>query len=222
LYGQEAPVEPDDSPLGLPKLLEITENLRKTLKDRERSVATAKMARGMARSLGLSVADTELLYKSALAHDAGYQLLDPDKLTRIIAAALFVVKAKSTPAWVCQVARTLVANFSQRFNVLPVELSANAIPYHGQGRLLVQLFTIRPGARQGHPGLGYSDDLRAGTSPPTNRSRVPQKGFFSTGLGICDGAAGRLGRHRLLDITRRPDNTHSKKGHVHLMFIACH
>jgi putative nucleotidyltransferase with HDIG domain len=83
-YGQETPQEIDDSPLGIPKLLEITESLKKILKDRERSVATAKVARGMAHSLRLSAADTELLYKAALAHDAGYLLLDPDKLTRIL------------------------------------------------------------------------------------------------------------------------------------------
>jgi HD-GYP domain-containing protein (c-di-GMP phosphodiesterase class II) len=83
-YMQESPQDTDDSPLGLPKLLEITENLKKVLKDRERSLATAKAARGMARFLGLTSADTDLLYKATLAHDAGYLLLDPDKLTRIL------------------------------------------------------------------------------------------------------------------------------------------
>ncbi len=84
MLGQGATQEADDSPLGLPKLMEITENLRKILKDRERSTVTARVARGMARGLGLSTADAELLYKSALAHDAGYLLLDPDRLVRIL------------------------------------------------------------------------------------------------------------------------------------------
>jgi HD-GYP domain-containing protein (c-di-GMP phosphodiesterase class II) len=74
----------DDSPLGLPRLQEITEKLTKILKDRERSVVTARLARSMARVLGLSAADQELLYKAALAHDAGYLLLDEDRLKRIL------------------------------------------------------------------------------------------------------------------------------------------
>jgi putative nucleotidyltransferase with HDIG domain len=81
---EQAPPEADDSPLGLGKLMEITENLRKILKDRERSSSTARVARGMARVLGLSSADQELLYKAALAHDAGYLLMDEDQLKRIL------------------------------------------------------------------------------------------------------------------------------------------
>lgn len=76
--------EDDESPLGFQKLLEIPEALKKLLKERERSVDTAKVARGMARYLGFSTADTELLYKAALAHDAGYLMLDRDKLKRIL------------------------------------------------------------------------------------------------------------------------------------------
>jgi putative nucleotidyltransferase with HDIG domain len=76
--------EDDESPLGFRKLLEIPEALKKLLKERERSVDTAKVARGMARYLGFSTADTELLYKASLAHDAGYLMLDRDKLKRIL------------------------------------------------------------------------------------------------------------------------------------------
>jgi HD-GYP domain-containing protein (c-di-GMP phosphodiesterase class II) len=76
--------EVDGSPLGTPKLLEVGEKLKKLLKDRERSAATAKVARGIARSLNLSPADSDLLYKAALAHDAGYLLLDQDRLRRIL------------------------------------------------------------------------------------------------------------------------------------------
>ena len=40
--------------------------------------AHLRVARGIAHSLGLSTADTELLYKAGLAHDAGYLLLDAE------------------------------------------------------------------------------------------------------------------------------------------------
>jgi putative nucleotidyltransferase with HDIG domain len=80
----EAVPEQGEAPLSLRKLLEISENLKKLLKERERSVETAKVARGIARQLGFSAADAEMLYKSALAHDAGYLQLDPDRLRRII------------------------------------------------------------------------------------------------------------------------------------------
>jgi len=76
--------EADVSPLGIPKLLQIGEKLKKLLKDRERSATTAKIARGIAQILNLSPADSDLLYKSALAHDAGYLLLDQDRLRRIL------------------------------------------------------------------------------------------------------------------------------------------
>ena len=81
---EQGPQEADDSPLGLPKLMEITEKLRRVLKDRERSSTTARVARGMARVLGLSSADQDLLYKATLAHDAGYLLVDEDQLKRIL------------------------------------------------------------------------------------------------------------------------------------------
>ncbi len=74
-----------DSPLGFRKLVEITENLKKILKDRERSSSTARLSRGMSRVLGLSSADQELIYKASLAHDAGYMLLDKNRLMRILA-----------------------------------------------------------------------------------------------------------------------------------------
>ncbi len=80
------PAQPDegDSPLSVAMLLEITEELKQVLKDRERSTATAKIAQGLARQLNLSAADADLLYKSALAHDVGYLALDRDELTRIL------------------------------------------------------------------------------------------------------------------------------------------
>jgi putative nucleotidyltransferase with HDIG domain len=81
---EQGPQEADDSPLGLPKLMDITEKLRRVLKDRERSSTTARVARGMARVLGLSSADQDLLYKATLAHDAGYLLVDEDQLKRIL------------------------------------------------------------------------------------------------------------------------------------------
>jgi HD-GYP domain-containing protein (c-di-GMP phosphodiesterase class II) len=81
---EEAPGEADGSPLGIPKLLEIVEKLKKLLKERERSPDTARIARGIARTLNLSVADSELLYKAALVHDAGYLMLDSDRLRRIL------------------------------------------------------------------------------------------------------------------------------------------
>jgi putative nucleotidyltransferase with HDIG domain len=84
IHLEEGAKEDDESPLSFKKLLEIPEGLKKLLKERERSVDTAKVARGMARYLGFSTADTELLHKAALAHDAGYLILDRDKLKRIL------------------------------------------------------------------------------------------------------------------------------------------
>jgi putative nucleotidyltransferase with HDIG domain len=124
-YAQESPQEADDSPLGLPKLLEITENLKKILKDRERSAATAKVARGMAHSLGLTTADTEMLYKAALAHDAGYLLLDPDKLTRILGKP---VLSEEDFAFVRSHARKGVEYF--KGTKLPQELKDAILSHH--------------------------------------------------------------------------------------------
>jgi len=81
-----APVVQDegDTPLNTSNLLRITDDLRKLLKERDKSTSTAKIARGMGRKLGFSTADSDLLYKAALAHDAGYLLLDRDALQRIL------------------------------------------------------------------------------------------------------------------------------------------
>lgn len=77
--------EGEEGPLGMSKLLEIPDRLTKVLKDREKSLVTAKVARGVAGILGLSAADADMLYRAAIAHDAGYLVLDRDKLQRILA-----------------------------------------------------------------------------------------------------------------------------------------
>jgi HD-GYP domain-containing protein (c-di-GMP phosphodiesterase class II) len=76
--------EGGEDPLGLPKLLEIPERLSRVLKDREKSLVTAKIARALAGILGLSQADADMVYRAAVAHDAGYLVLDRDKLQRIL------------------------------------------------------------------------------------------------------------------------------------------
>jgi HD-GYP domain-containing protein (c-di-GMP phosphodiesterase class II) len=54
------------------------------LNKKDRSLVTAKLALGIARLKDLSKDDCDLIYKGALAHDAGYLMLDPSELKRII------------------------------------------------------------------------------------------------------------------------------------------
>ncbi len=72
-------------PLSLDALLKIPERLKAIFKDGERSLMTARVARGIGSELGLSKNDCDLLFKAGLAHDCGYLMLDRDRLQRIFA-----------------------------------------------------------------------------------------------------------------------------------------
>lgn len=75
----------DNDPLSLRALMEIPNALQALFKNQEKSLVTAKLSRGMGNILGLSTDDCNLLYKSALAHDCGYLMLDRDRLQATIA-----------------------------------------------------------------------------------------------------------------------------------------
>ncbi len=77
--------EDADSLFAVQALLRIPSQLEKVLSGKDRSLVTAKLAMGVAKALGLSKNDCDLIYKGALAHDAGYLILDADKLKQVIA-----------------------------------------------------------------------------------------------------------------------------------------
>jgi HD-GYP domain-containing protein (c-di-GMP phosphodiesterase class II) len=82
----ELPVDADDdSPLGVKRLMEIPASLKTALKGRDGSLRTAKIVRGICRFLGFSSEDGSTAYRAALAHDAGYLLLDANRLQRVLA-----------------------------------------------------------------------------------------------------------------------------------------
>lgn len=62
----------------------IVEELRSALCGTDRSVATAKLSRAIAKELGLSAEAQKNVFAAALAHDAGYLMLDSRELKRII------------------------------------------------------------------------------------------------------------------------------------------
>jgi HD-GYP domain-containing protein (c-di-GMP phosphodiesterase class II) len=70
--------------LSLHTLMEIPRKLHVIFRNQVQTLITAKICRGMGSVLGLSAADRNLLYKSALVHDCGYLMLNQDKLSRII------------------------------------------------------------------------------------------------------------------------------------------
>lgn len=75
---------PED-PLGIPALFDIPLRLKEVLKGRDQSVVTAKLCRSIGPALGLSGADTRMLCRTALAHDAGYLHIDNLEFQRILA-----------------------------------------------------------------------------------------------------------------------------------------
>jgi hypothetical protein len=77
--------EGSGGPFSTTALSEIPRALKATLHGRDQSPLTARLARSMAKSLGLSADDCREYYKAALAHDAGYLMLDADKLQMILA-----------------------------------------------------------------------------------------------------------------------------------------
>ncbi len=62
----------------------VVAGLRSALRGRDRSVLTAKLSREIAKGLGLASEEQESVYVAALAHDAGYLLLDPAELGRVL------------------------------------------------------------------------------------------------------------------------------------------
>lgn len=72
-------------PFEVKSLMAIPKQLKAVLKGNDQSLVTAKLARGIAKHMGLSVKDCQDIYKAALAHDAGYLVLDQDRLQAILA-----------------------------------------------------------------------------------------------------------------------------------------
>jgi HD-GYP domain-containing protein (c-di-GMP phosphodiesterase class II) len=72
-------------PFDVTTLLAIPKKLKIVLKGNDQSLVVAKLSRGIAKNLGMSVSDCQDIYKAALAHDAGYLVLDQDKLQQILA-----------------------------------------------------------------------------------------------------------------------------------------
>ncbi len=72
-------------PFEVTSLMAIPKKLKAVLKGNDQSLVTAKLARGIAKHMGLSVRDCQDIYKAALAHDAGYLVLDQDRLQSILA-----------------------------------------------------------------------------------------------------------------------------------------
>jgi HD-GYP domain-containing protein (c-di-GMP phosphodiesterase class II) len=72
-------------PFEVKTLMAIPKQLKAVLKGNDQSLVTAKLARGIAKHMGLSVKDCQDIYKAALAHDAGYLVLDQDRLQSILA-----------------------------------------------------------------------------------------------------------------------------------------
>jgi len=66
-------------------MLEIPKRLAEVMNQKDRSLVTAKISLGISRQLGLSRSECENVYKGALAHDAGYLMLDLNTLQSIIA-----------------------------------------------------------------------------------------------------------------------------------------
>ena len=82
--GEEAANADDLDPLSVKNLMDIPRKLKMIFKDNEQSLMTAKVCRGMGAILGLSPEERNMLYKTALAHDCGYLMLDRDRLVRTI------------------------------------------------------------------------------------------------------------------------------------------
>jgi hypothetical protein len=71
-------------PFDLKALLAIPDKLKTVLIGRDQSLSTAKLSRSIARQLGFSAEDCQSLYKAAIAHDAGYLMLESDALAAIL------------------------------------------------------------------------------------------------------------------------------------------
>lgn len=82
LLGDEA--EGASGPFSVKSLMRIPEKLRTVLLGRDQSIATAKLSRSIARQMGFSEEDARSIYKATIAHDAGYLMLEPDRLAGIL------------------------------------------------------------------------------------------------------------------------------------------
>jgi HD-GYP domain-containing protein (c-di-GMP phosphodiesterase class II) len=65
-------------------LTDIPKKLSEITNGRDRSMVTAQIAFAIAKKIGLSTTESTNIYKGALAHDAGYLMLEAGKIQRII------------------------------------------------------------------------------------------------------------------------------------------
>ncbi|HBD95768.1 MAG TPA: hypothetical protein DDY71_11775 [Spirochaetia bacterium] len=70
--------------LDIKNLLSSLQELENVFGNKERSLETAKIAKGMALTLGMAKGDVELLYKTSIAHDFGYLMMDKERLQTIM------------------------------------------------------------------------------------------------------------------------------------------
>jgi len=84
LIASEADEAAETGPFDLKALLAIPEKLKTVLIGRDQSLSTAKLSRSIARQLGFSADDCQSVYKAAIAHDAGYLMLESDALAAIL------------------------------------------------------------------------------------------------------------------------------------------
>ena len=73
-----------DDTFSIASLSVIPKKLTELTKNHDRTLVTAQLSYGIAKNLGLSSSESEDVYRGALAHDAGYLLLDQNKLQRIL------------------------------------------------------------------------------------------------------------------------------------------
>jgi HD-GYP domain-containing protein (c-di-GMP phosphodiesterase class II) len=83
--GDSDVMDEEAGPFDIKILMSIPQKLKAVLKGNDQSVVIAKLSRGIAKQMGLSVNECQEIYKAALAHDAGYLVLDQDRLQSIIA-----------------------------------------------------------------------------------------------------------------------------------------
>ncbi len=70
--------------LDLKNLMESLQELEGVFGNKERSLETAKISKGIGLTLGMAIGDVDLLYKTSIAHDFGYLMMDTEKLQNIM------------------------------------------------------------------------------------------------------------------------------------------
>ena len=78
-------INEDAGPFDVKMLMAVPEKLKTILKGNDQSLVVAKLSRGIAKHLGMSSIDCQDIYRASLAHDAGYLMLDQERLQKIIA-----------------------------------------------------------------------------------------------------------------------------------------